>query len=321
MKIATFAFLLAATSAAAQGNYSLRVLTFEDTEGDNKWTSLIDTKQYGGPLLYGPDGMGYDNPDDAYKWTDTGNTMLSSGICEGWGTWCYWSGGHAVSNYGSKDFNAFSSFSDQLTVYNQNGTDDLSVKGNGHNGSDNFCVHFGYSDNSGFSQPENALPILSFSDGVARVIDHMWVNNICYSVNCYLESNGLTAKIGPDDWVKIVATGFDETGATTGTAELYLCDGPENIVTDWTRFDLSGLGAVKSVRFNITGSSDNGAGFSQPAYFAYDDVAVRFPKESGITDIDTDTPDNGIYYDLLGRPVSNPTKGIYIHNGKKIYIS
>lgn len=31
-----------------------------------------------------------------------------------------------------------------------------------------------------------------------------------------------------------------------------------------------------SVEFNITGSSDNGYGYSQPAYFAYDDVAVRF---------------------------------------------
>ena len=47
---------------------------------------------------------------------------------------------------------------------------------------------------------------------------------------------------------------------------------------DWTRFDLSGLGAVTKVEFNITGSSDNGYGFSQPAYFAYDDVAVRFEK-------------------------------------------
>lgn len=47
---------------------------------------------------------------------------------------------------------------------------------------------------------------------------------------------------------------------------------------DWTRWDLSGLGKVLKVTFNVTGSSDNGYGFSQPAYFAYDDVAVRFEK-------------------------------------------
>ena len=30
------------------------------------------------------------------------------------------------------------------------------------------------------------------------------------------------------------------------------------------------------VEFNMAGDSDNGYGFSQPAYFCYDDVAVRF---------------------------------------------
>ena len=32
----------------------------------------------------------------------------------------------------------------------------------------------------------------------------------------------------------------------------------------------------------MTGSSDNGYGFSQPAYFAYDDVAVRFEKAAAV---------------------------------------
>ena len=106
----------------------------------------------------------------------------------------------------------------------------------------------------------------------------MYVNNICYALNCYLNGNGLTAKIGPDDWVKLVATGYDAEGNKTRDASIYLCNGPDNIITDWTKFDLSGLGKVAKVEFNITGSSDNGYGFSQPAYFAYDDVAVRFEK-------------------------------------------
>jgi hypothetical protein len=42
---------------------------------------------------------------------------------------------------------------------------------------------------------------------------------------------------------------------------------------------LTSLGKVVKVDFNILGSSDNGYGFSQPAYFAYDNVAVRFDKE------------------------------------------
>ena len=141
-------------------------------------------------------------------------------------------------------------------------------------------MHYGYADNSGYGLGTDALPALTFADGTARVIDHMYVTNTTYALNYYLDGNGLTAKIGPDDWVKLVATGYNADGTKTGEASLYLCNGPDNIVMDWTKWDLSGLGKVSKVTFNVTGSSDNGYGFSQPAYFAYDDVAVRFEKGS-----------------------------------------
>lgn len=72
-------------SAFAEGeDYDLRVLTFEDTDykggtnfaGGNDWSSLIDDPQYGGKLLYGSSGAGVYSEDEAYQWTDTGNTGL-----------------------------------------------------------------------------------------------------------------------------------------------------------------------------------------------------------------------------------------------------
>ena len=269
--------------AADEPDYELKTLSFE---GDS-WDALIDNPQYGGSLLYGS-GMGFDSAAAAYKWTDTNNTKLFNMLSEAadWSTggssWCYWNGGHAVSHYVSGDTETYGDFNSQLTVFKQ-GVDDLATTGGGHNGSDNFAVHYGYTDNSGYAMlTEETLPSLSFSDGVARVIDSMWVNNTCYAANCYLDGNGLTAKIGEGDWVKIVATGYN--GTTKGKSdEFYLCNGPQNIVTDWTKWDLSGLGAVTKVTFNLTGSSDNGYGFSQPAYFAYDDVAVRFPKPVSVS--------------------------------------
>ena len=273
-------------SAFAADNYELRVLTFEDADykggtnfaGGTNWSSLIDEPQYGGKLLYGS-GSGVDSIDAAYKWTDTNNTWLYNALSEGYGTWCYWSGGHAVSNYNSGEIAAYGGFNTQLTVYKK-GVTGLSRTGGGHNGSDNFAVHYGYADNSGYGLGEDVLPALTFADGMARVIDHMYVTNTTYALNCYMDGNGLTAKIGPDDWVKLVATGYNADGTKTGEASLYLCNGPDNIVMDWTKWDLSGLGKVSKVTFNVTGSSDNGYGFSQPAYFAYDDVAVRFEKGS-----------------------------------------
>jgi hypothetical protein len=56
----------------------------------------------------------------------------------------------------------------------------------------------------------------------------------------------------------------------------------KNVVTDWQKWDLSGLGAVKKVRFNFLYSSEMGGkyGFTIPGYFAYDDIAVWFELEN-----------------------------------------
>ena len=281
--------LLPVSAFAAEPDYELRVLTFEDADykggtnfaGGNNWTSLIDSPQYGGKMLYGESGAGVDSVDAAYKWTDKNNTWLSNTLSEGYGSWCYWSGGHAVSNYVSGEISKYGGFESQLTVYKK-GVSGLERTGGGHNGSNNFAVHYGYADNSGYGLTEASLPTLTFADGTARVIDHMYVNNTDYALNCYIDGNGLTAKIGDDDWVKLVATGYNAAGEKTGTASIYLCNGPKNIMMDWTKWDLSGLGKVLKVTFNVTGSSDNGYGFSQPAYFAYDDVAVRFEKAAAV---------------------------------------
>ena len=135
------------------------------------------------------------------------------------------------------------------------------------------------------------MPTLTFADGSEHVIDHMYVNNTTYLLNCLVNGNDLTAKIGPDDWVKLIAIGYNAAGTKTGQVSIYLCNGPDNIVMDWTKWDLSSLGKVNSVMFNVTGSSDNGYGFSQPAYFAYDDVAVRFEKAGA------DVPATGVTLD------------------------
>ncbi len=312
-------------------DYTLRVLTFEDNDykgepnylGQSTWSSLIDDPQYGGPLLYGPDGMGVTNKKDAYRWFDNGNTMLGHYMCTengvpGWSdgeaTWCYWSHGHAISSYGTSNVEEYGTYESQLTVLDANASDEVTRGGHGHNGSDNFAVHFGYADNSGYGLGEEYLPELFFTDRQARVIDHMWIAPTTYAIFCYVNGNDLTASIGEDDWVKIVAMGYKGTDKV-GEVEHYLVNGPENIQKGWEKFDLSSLGEITSVKFNIKGSSDNGYGFSQPAYFAYDDVAVRFPKVStGVDNIKTEGTDATVvaYYNLQGVQSERPWKGVNI---------
>lgn len=285
------AFVPASAQAVDETPYDLRVLTFEDADykgganfaGGSDWTSLIDDPQYGGPLLYGSSGAGVTTESEAYKWTDENNTMLSHVFPFNYNAYCYWGGGHAISNYGTGDIADYGGFETQLTVYKK-GVSGLTRTGAGHNGSDNFAVHYGYIDGSQYNKTE-VLPAFSFTDGVERVVDHMYITNTTYALNCYIDGNGLTAKIGDGDWVKVVAIGYDANGKKTGETDIHLCNGPDNIVMDWTKWDLSVLGKVHKVAFNVTGSSDNGYGFSQPAYFAYDDVAVRFEKPVSATGI------------------------------------
>ena len=266
----------------AQENYELRVLTFEDEDVQfteytldyigadiRTWSDLIDESQYGGPLLYGEMGSGMDTP---YKWYDEGNTELMHESPMGYGTYCYWSGGHAISNYVcddvSSDYRNYGDMNGQLTVCSTSG----------HNGSSNFAVHYGYMDGSPYNFTEE-LPALSFGDGVPRVVDHMYVHMNAYLLNCILHGNELTEPVGDIDYVKLEAIGYDENENETGKLELDICTSPIDFIMDWTYWDLSPLGKVARVEFNVLGTNDNGYGFSQPAYFVYDDVAVRFEKE------------------------------------------
>lgn len=275
--------------------YELRVLTFEDGtekfetytitgyDGNDyydhsvtKWSDLIDTPEYGGPLAYGDMGFSGEGRGCDYNWYDKNNTFLASEFPINYNSKVYWGGGHVISSYASEDYTTYGTYNNQQTVYGE-GQEYGVTKTGGRNGSSNFAMHFGYKDGSPYNMTEN-LPYIYFKDNTPRIIDHMYVNNSAYAISCYMDGNGLTAKIGEEDWVKAIATGYDIDDNVTGTAEIYLCNGPDNIVTEWTKWDLTSLGMVYKVEFNITGSSDNGYGFSQPAYFAYDDVAVRFEK-------------------------------------------
>lgn len=317
------ALLASAGTAAAQDTtaYELRTLTFEDADVKSgftalpstaaKWSDLIASEQFSDSLLY---AGGKGSSTQYYSWTDGGNTMLHNELSKGYGSYCYWSGGHAISNYGSSDFKTYGNDQYQLTVYNTN-AQGMTRTGNGHNGSDHFAMHYGYFDGSLYGLGEDALPTLSFADGVSRVIDHMWVTNSCYAYNCFVNGNGLTGKITAGQWVKLVATAFDAQGNKTGkTAEIYLCNGPEDMITDWVKWDLSTLGEVAKISLNVTGNSDNGYGFSQPAYFAYDDVAVRFPTEkTGVSDVTAQkTVASVTYVNLQGQVSNQPFEGVNV---------
>ena len=238
-------------------SYELRVLTFEDedykgSEGAGYWSSLIDSQEYGGPLLYGD----YDYCD--YDWYDEGNTSLSSGIVESYGMKVFWNGGSAVSNYTLDDIKR-GDYTRQLSVLPQS-----NGKG-GRNGSDNFCICF---TGTGSSTP------MMFYDGEERVIDHMYVTSTVYLLNSMIYGDGFSKPLGDDGWFAVTATGYDLDEEKTGEATIYLYRNGK-FVNEWVKWDLSSLGKVLYVEFRCTGSDSGQWGLNTPGYFAFDDVAVR----------------------------------------------
>lgn len=273
----------------------LRTLTFEDKDSkfnpyeleyyNNKqissWSDLIAEDQYGDYILGYGTWMGECIPTDEshYCWFDDNNTFLAHNFPYNYDSYCFAGGGHAISNYASSDYSSYGDYTHQLTVYDKD-ANGLVRNAGGHNGSDNFAIHYGYYDGSEWNQTtEDDLPAIYFKDNTARVIDHLWVCLTTYEYYCLYEGNGLTDPLGEGDYVIIEAIGHKEDGSTSKISTR-VADLQNGVIDDWAKWDLTALGKVKKVHFNIIGSNDNGFGFSQPAYFAYDDVAVQFPGES-----------------------------------------
>ena len=301
------------SGANVQSRTNLRVLTFEDEDAKFKpqyldyvdygvgkdiytWSDLIDDPQYGGPLTYG------DYTSTMYTWYDEGNTELTHTFPDNY-AYCYWGGGHAISNYWGTGYsnedrdNHIAKYYGEDYVTENAGNDAMlgwfnvqwMVPVPPHSG-DNFAVHYGYKDF--YAYIEN-LPEISFADGEARVIDHMYVCNTNYTLNqlvCGVGSEagntfgGSWTGLSDDAWLKIVAQGFDDVDADAyadpiSEVEFYLVQG-QKVVETWQKWDLSGLGKVAKVRFNFLYSDEMGGsyGFTIPGYFAYDDVAVQFTE-------------------------------------------
>lgn len=317
----SIAVCLGLLSASAQNGYTVKTLTFEDNDyvadtvnylGQKNWSSLIDSPQYGGELLYGENhgDPKQEYSDVNYRWYDKGNTGLYSELPLNWDTHMYWGGGHAISNYWDGNLQN-GDYTHQLSVFVPNTTAN-GRGGHGHNGSDNFCVHYGYHDNSGYSA-EN-LPWFKFKDGGEYVIDGMWINNTTYFVNCVTNGNGLTTALGANEKVTVKAIGYDKNGNAVDSTATPLARGKNFLITDWSYWDLSKLQNVNKVEFNVEGDTNNGYGFSLPAYFCYDDVAVQIPVNTGnnlqkvqakaetenavnLLDIETDPKKKTIYID------------------------
>jgi len=248
LAIAAFAAIFASCEKPSPINPEETVtLSFEES-----WfTSLIDDQQYGGSLLYSSAD---------YTWTAGAISHKNikadwSSYGMGWG----WDSGAAVSNY---TMPGYGDYTTQLAVK----TD---AKNGGHNGSANFLVYYGH--DYGY----NTLPEFTVSGVDNFKLKEVYVNNTAYGLsNCFDKDGNCTILDGQEIYVELTAT--TGSGATV-SSKFYLVKG-SNVVTDWTKWDLSGLTDEKIVSFklNVDGNIANDYGFSYPAYCALDDLTYTY---------------------------------------------
>ena len=125
------------------------------------------------------------------------------------------------------------------------------------------------------------LPTITLSSTMQ--LDSMAVTNNNYAYDAMLNGYGVSKKFGGDegtdaDWFKLTIEGFDADSVSTGTVDFYLADyrfansNDDYIIDSWEFVDLSGLGVVKSLEFNLDSSDFNQYGILTPAYFALDTI-------------------------------------------------
>jgi hypothetical protein len=138
--------------------------------------------------------------------------------------------------------------------------------------------------------------------------------------------DGFAKKFGKGDWFKLTITGYDANDVETGTKEYYLADlrdaDKAYIINDWRYVDLSGLGKVKKLGFELT-STDNGAyGMNTPAYFCFDNFGAEGtevlpdknvdPTPTGINEVNAESATSGNFFDALGRRSYTTRRGLNI---------
>lgn len=225
----------------------LRVLTFEESA----WESLIDSKQYGGSLLYGTD---YSNPVE-YDWFDE-TTQLSSSLTASWGGYYgYAEGGIAISNYIDDNIKEHNTYNYQLSVPVSNGSKNFAV------------VYCGAS--------------MCFADGKAREITKMDIAPTTYELGVITYGDGYAVSLAESGELTLHINGIKEDGTEFELQSVSLAENGKLLDKWLTGVSVCSAGQkVCGLSFSMTGSDVSAwGGLNSPTYFAFDNVEVDYYAE------------------------------------------
>jgi outer membrane murein-binding lipoprotein Lpp len=231
------------------------------------------TDYLAGPTAHGENLYSSYAGDDRYFGYDDAGSGLFMLVNESlWsGEIDFFGGGIAISQWNNM---GEASWDNQCSVYYSDAT---TGKG-GYKGSETFAVGYGYND---YRSMGDSRSIISFQNGQDEcVFDHFYVTNSAWAAIAMQSGSYPATAFTDGDWFKLVIEGFDKNGEPVGTVEFYLADfrtpTSPGIITEWTPVDLSSLGSVSEIKFDLQSSDvDPMFGMNTPGYFCFDNLAIK----------------------------------------------
>lgn len=125
---------------------------------------------------------------------------------------------------------------------------------------------------------QNFYGISNVKLGAAHEVSGMYVNNTSAVIN-YL--TGAYTTFPADGFFMLTVTGYNN-GVQTGTVNCYLVDwrntANKKTVSDWEWLDLTTLGNVDELNFNVYSDDASQWGLNIPAYFCFDNLGGTAPS-------------------------------------------
>lgn len=233
------------------------LITFED----------VASKYLAGPSSYGENlykQYSGTTPEIYKGYHDTQSDFFFHTTTDGYG---FASGGVAISQWNNQ---TTAGFNNQCSVF----YGDEGQKNGGNNNSATFAVSYATSYGT------SGAYMYFQTEGSEKEIDHAYITNNTYAVLSMQKGDGFAKAFSYEDkdWFKLTIQGVDTNGEPTGEVEFYLADfrtqDAGGILTEWKRVDLTPLGKVHRINFNMTSSDGEGMWINTPTYFCIDDIAV-----------------------------------------------
>ncbi|MNY11013.1 hypothetical protein D3C86_1440190 [compost metagenome] len=111
-------------------------------------------------------------------------------------------------------------------------------------------------------------------------------------------ANGNPDGTNGEDWFRLLIIGKDAQSTVTDTVVFYLADyrfadsTQDYIVDSWETVDLSSLGEIQFLEFELESSDKNSMGILTPAYFALDNITYGTASVNALSLIDQEVYPN-----------------------------